>query len=68
MRWLPAVGTLTCRKDGVRFTSFLPAISKGALKKISAEIRSWRLYRWVNSDGREIAKLINPKVRRDRAE
>lgn len=51
------------RKDGVRFTSFLPAISKDALKKISAEIRSWRLHRWVNSDGREIAKLINPKIR-----
>jgi hypothetical protein len=43
-------------------TSFLPAISKDALKKISAEIRSWRLHRRVNSDGREIAKLINPKI------
>jgi len=51
------------RKDGVQFTSFLPAISKDALKKISAEVRSWRLHRWVNSDGREIAKLINPKIR-----
>ena len=51
------------RKDGVQFTSFLPAISKDALKKISAEIRSWRLHRWVNSDGREIAKLVNPKIR-----
>jgi RNA-directed DNA polymerase len=39
----------------VRFTSFLPAISKDALKKISEEIRSWRLHRWVNSDGGEIA-------------
>jgi len=51
------------RKDGVQFTSFLPAISKDALKKISAEIRSWRLHRWVSSDGREIARLINPKIR-----
>jgi group II intron reverse transcriptase/maturase len=51
------------RKDGVQFTSFLPAISKDALNKISAEIRSWRLHRWVNSDGREIAMLINPKIR-----
>ena len=33
------------------------------MKKISAEIRSWRLHRWVNSDGREIAKLINTKIR-----
>jgi RNA-directed DNA polymerase len=51
------------RKDGVQFTSFLPAISKDALKKISAEVRSWRLHRWIRSDGREIARLINPKIR-----
>jgi RNA-directed DNA polymerase len=51
------------RKDGVQFTSFLPAISKDALKKISAEIRSWRLHRRVSSDGGEIARLINPKTR-----
>src|SRR5260370_26564382 len=30
------------RKDGVQFTSFLPAIPKEALKKITAEVRSWR--------------------------
>ena len=51
------------RKDGVQFTAFLPAISKNALKKISAEVRSWRLHRWVSSGGGEIAKLINPKTR-----
>nr|WP_308014834.1 reverse transcriptase domain-containing protein [Nocardia coffeae] len=51
------------RKDGMRFTAFLPAISKDALRKIGAEVRSWRLHRWVSSDGREIAKLINPKIR-----
>jgi RNA-directed DNA polymerase len=53
----------TRRDDGVQFTSFQPAISKDALKKISAEVRSWRLHRWVTSDGSEIARLINPKVR-----
>ena len=53
----------TRRDDGVQFTGFLPAISKDALKKISAEVRSWRLHRWVTSDGSEIARLINPKVR-----
>ena len=31
-------------KDGKQFISFLPAISKPALKKISAEVRSWRLH------------------------
>jgi RNA-directed DNA polymerase len=51
------------RKDGKVFTAFLPATSKDALKKISAEVRSWRLHRWTSSDGREIAKLINPKIR-----
>ena len=51
------------RRDGMRFTGFLPAISKDALRKIGAEVRSWRLHRWVCSDGREIAKLINPKIR-----
>ena len=51
------------RKDGVQFTSFLPAISKDALKKISAEVRSWRLHRWVTSDGPEIARFVNPKIR-----
>src|SRR6185437_11917446 len=51
------------RADGVQFTSFLPAISKDALNKISAEVRSWRLHRWVSSGGREIAELINPKIR-----
>jgi group II intron reverse transcriptase/maturase len=53
----------TRRADGVQFTSFQPAISKDALKKISAEVRSWRLHRWVSSDGSEIARLINPKAR-----
>ena len=32
------------RKAGNKFTAFLPAISKGALKKISTEVRAWRLH------------------------
>jgi hypothetical protein len=32
----------------VQFTAFLPAISNDALKKISAEVRSWRLHRLAN--------------------
>ncbi|WP_225978827.1 reverse transcriptase domain-containing protein, partial [Gandjariella thermophila] len=31
-------------RNGTFFTSFLPAISKDALKKISREVRSWRLH------------------------
>jgi RNA-directed DNA polymerase len=51
------------RKDGVQFTSFLPAISKDALKKISAEVRSWRLHRHIEMTTADIAAWINPKVR-----
>ncbi|HXZ72083.1 MAG TPA: group II intron reverse transcriptase/maturase [Streptosporangiaceae bacterium] len=51
------------RRDGVQFTAFLPAISKDALKKISAEVRSWRLHRHMELDSAGIARWINPKVR-----
>ena len=51
------------RKDGVQFTSFMPAISKDALKKISAEVRSWRLHRHMEMTSADIARWINPKVR-----
>jgi RNA-directed DNA polymerase len=50
-------------KDGKMFMSFLPAISKQALKKISTEVRSWRLHhrtRWTEKD---LADWINPIVR-----
>jgi group II intron reverse transcriptase/maturase len=51
------------RKDGVQFTSFLPAISKDALNKISAEVRSWRLHRHTGMTPADIARRVNPKVR-----
>jgi RNA-directed DNA polymerase len=50
-------------KHGVNFTSFLPAISKDALKKISGEVRRWRLHRQIGLDFGEVAKRINPIVR-----
>jgi RNA-directed DNA polymerase len=50
-------------KHGINFTSFLPAISKDALKKISGEVRRWRLHRQIGLDFREVAKRINPIVR-----
>jgi RNA-directed DNA polymerase len=50
-------------RHGVNFTSFLPAISKDALKKISGEVRRWRLHRQIGLDFREVAKRINPIVR-----
>ena len=45
------------------FMSFLPAISKEALNKISGEIRSWRLHRRIGSTFAQLAKTINPIVR-----
>jgi RNA-directed DNA polymerase len=51
------------RKDGGQFTSFLPAVSNEALKKMSARVRSWRLHRRVNSTGAELASMINSVVR-----
>jgi len=50
-------------KDGKEFMSFLPAISKDALKKIGARLRSWRLHRRTNSTEADLARLINPVVR-----
>jgi len=50
-------------KDGRQFNSFLPAICKEALKKISVEVRSWRLYNRTGQDLKDVARDINPIVR-----
>jgi group II intron reverse transcriptase/maturase len=50
------------RKDGSMYMRFLPAISKDALKKISAEVRRWRLHRRVSYTFAELATAINPVV------
>jgi group II intron reverse transcriptase/maturase len=50
-------------RHGVNFTSVLPAISKDALKKISTEVRRWRLHRLIGLDFAEVARRINPIVR-----
>jgi hypothetical protein len=41
----------------------LPAISKEALNKINAEVRSWRLHNRTGRDLVELARSINPIVR-----
>lgn len=53
----------TRNKNGVLFNSFNPAISKPALKKISAEARSWRLHNRIGHDLADIARDINPVIR-----
>jgi len=50
-------------KNGKLFSSFNPAISKQALKRISAEVRSWRLHRRTGLAFVEVAGRINPIVR-----
>jgi RNA-directed DNA polymerase len=50
-------------KDGGLFSSFQPAISKEALKRISAEVRSWRLHTRTGHDLADLARKINPIVR-----
>ncbi len=48
---------------GELFTAFLPAISPEALKKISEEVRRWRLHARTRHDLRDLADWINPIVR-----
>ena len=50
-------------KVGAMFVSFLPAISKQALKRISAEVRSWRLHHRTSLTEKDLADRINPIVR-----
>jgi RNA-directed DNA polymerase len=45
------------------FSSFLPAISKEALKKISTEIRSLRLHNRTGMTFADLARWLNPMVR-----
>jgi len=49
-------------RQGKRFSSFLPAISKDALKRISTEVRSWRLHNRIGQTFSDLARRINPIV------
>ena len=59
----------TFRARGVRtqtgkmMTGFTPAISKDALNKLSAQVRSWRLHRRTGLSDADLARWINPIVR-----
>ena len=58
----------TFRARGVRsrhgnvFTGFGPAVSKAALKKMSTEVRSWRLHHYTTFSEQDLARWINPIV------
>ncbi|MGW3692207.1 group II intron reverse transcriptase/maturase [Streptomyces sp. NPDC005125] len=49
-------------KYGRNFLSFTPAVSRDALKKISAEVRSWHLHTRSDLSFTELARHINPIV------
>jgi len=50
-------------RGGNVFTSFLPAISKDALTRLSRTVRGWRLHRRTELSLGELARMINPVVR-----
>jgi RNA-directed DNA polymerase len=50
-------------RKGEVFTSFLPAISAEALKKLGKEVRRWQLHRRTRLSEADIAKVINPVIR-----
>jgi len=49
-------------RHGNVFTGFGPAISKDALKKISAEVRAWRLHTHTTLTEKDLARWINPVI------
>ena len=50
------------RKDGVQFTSFLPAISPDALKAKGARLRELRIHQRTNLSLNDLARWLNPIV------
>ena len=50
-------------KNGQKFNAFLPAISKQALKRLDAQVRSWRLHHRTGRTFADLARWINPIVR-----
>jgi hypothetical protein len=49
--------------SGNIFTAFSPAISAAALKRISRQVRSWRIHRATGHSLNDLAAAINPIVR-----
>ncbi|MEU9919572.1 group II intron reverse transcriptase/maturase [Streptomyces sp. NPDC051001] len=49
-------------KKGQKFLSFDPEISKEALKRLSAEVRSWHLHTRADLSFNDLARWVNPRV------
>jgi Group II intron, maturase-specific domain len=50
-------------RNGNVFTGFAPAVSKDAIKKMSAKVKSWRLHALTGHTIGEIARAVNPVIR-----
>ena len=50
-------------RNGNVFTGFAPAVSKDAIKKMSAQVKSWRLHTRTGHKIGEIARAVNPVIR-----
>jgi hypothetical protein len=50
-------------RNGNVFTGFGPAASKDAIKKMSEQVKSWRLHALTGHTIGEIARAINPVIR-----
>ena len=50
-------------KGRTYFVGFSPAVSKSAMKAMSATVRSWKLRFWSAASLEDIAKRINPVIR-----
>jgi len=50
-------------RNGRMFLSFSPAISRDALKRLGATVRSWRLHQRTGESFTDLARKINPIVR-----
>ena len=50
-------------KAGKKFTGFAPAVSRDALTRMGALVRSWRLHHRTDLSDRDLADRINPIVR-----
>lgn len=51
------------KRDGKFFTGFDCGISPKARKKIGSAIRSTQFHRWSNAEVKEIADMLNPRLR-----
>jgi RNA-directed DNA polymerase len=49
--------------DGAMFSAFLPAVSKDALKRMSGEVRAWRIHTRSGTELEDIASWVNPVIR-----